>query len=87
MMEQLSYYHDLADRILVRLRIGDRSAAGITYVERCLRTINGIKSIERIKRDDLFLIVFDREKIDANSVLRLVGYTGPFLKPASAIVH
>ena len=56
MMDLLSYHHDLVDRILVRPRISDRPAGDITYVERCLRTINGIKSIERIKRDDLFLI-------------------------------
>ena len=82
-MEVISYHHNFVDRILARLRTGERSAMGLADVERYLRTIDGISKVEGDSRSGELPIFFDKEEIDANSVLHLLGYSGSFVKPKS----
>ena len=80
-MELISYYHNFVDRILARLRTGERSTICMADIERCLRTIDGISRVEGDSQSGELLILFDRDKIDADSVLHLLDYSGSFVLP------
>jgi hypothetical protein len=82
-MELFSCQHSFVNRILAKLRTGERSTMGVADVERYLRTIDGISGVEGDLRSGELLILFDKEKIDANSVLHLLGYSGSFAEPQS----
>ena len=80
-MELISYHHNFVDRILARLGTGERSTMRMVDVEKHLRAIDGISRVEGDSHSGELLILFDKDKIDANSVLHLLGYSGSFVMP------
>jgi hypothetical protein len=78
-MEVISYHHNLDDCIVVRLGTMMQSAVQITDIQHLLKVVDGIVAVQPNPDTDELLIMFDKEKIDANSLLHLLGYSGSFI--------
>lgn len=79
-MELISYHHNFVDRVLVRLGTLEQSADQAIEIRQWLKGIDGILAIQSTSQRDQLLIVFDKEKIDANSLLHLLGYSGTVVR-------
>ena len=87
-MDIISYCHNTDDQIQVRLQTREKSAVRVDDIARWLQIIEGIVSIQPNMKTNELAIAFDKKKIDVNSLLNLLGYAGPFVRPKpSPVTH
>jgi hypothetical protein len=87
-MDIISYCHNLDDQILVKLQTRAESAVRVADIARWLQIIEGIVSIQPNNNTNELAIAFDKSKIDVNSLLNLLGYAGPVIRPKpSPVAH
>ena len=79
-MEIISYCYNLDDRILVNLGQREELPSHLMDTKHWLQVSEGILDAQLNPLSNQLLFKFDKEKIDANSLLHLLGYSGPFIR-------